>query len=86
MKEFWVYTGLRAVLFMASFAVVLSGWLLLAGEANLVIAVIIAFALSGLGSYFLLRGPREAFARRVEERAERAKERFEERRAREDVD
>ena len=37
-------------------------------------------------SYFLLNSQREAFARRVEVRAERATKAFDERRAKEDVD
>ena len=49
-------------------------------------AVVIAFVLSGVASYFLLNRPRAAFAARVEERAARATAAFDERRAREDVD
>jgi CHASE1-domain containing sensor protein len=49
-------------------------------------ALILGFALSGVASYFLLNRQRAAFARRVEERAQRASVRFEEMRAREDVD
>ncbi len=41
---------------------------------------------SGLASYFLLAGPREALARQVEERAERASAAFEAQRAKEDAD
>jgi CHASE1-domain containing sensor protein len=47
---------------------------------------VIALVLSGLASYFLLRRQREAFARRVERRAERMQERFERARSREDAD
>lgn len=86
MKEFLVYTGLRLLLFVAALAIVLSAWVLLAGEANWLVAVVIAFLISGIGSYFLLDRQREAFARRVQERAERASTRFEEMRAREDQD
>ena len=86
MKEFLVYTGLRLLLFVASLAIVLSVWLLVAGEANWLGAVVIAFLLSGLGSYFLLNAPREAFARRVQARAERTAAKFEEMRSKEDVD
>ncbi|WP_241238236.1 DUF4229 domain-containing protein [Nocardioides pantholopis] len=83
-KEFWVYTGLRALLFLGSFALVLAVWLLVADTAELFFVAIIALVLSGIGSYFLLSAPRQAFARRVEQRAESAKLRFEERKARED--
>ena len=86
MKEFVVYTGLRILLFLATLAVVLGAWVLLADEANLFVAVVIAFVLSGVGSYYLLERQRSAFASRVEARAERASAAFEERRAREDVD
>ena len=86
MKEFVVYTGLRIVLFLATLGVVLGAWVLLADEANLLVSVVIAFVVSGVGSYFLLERQRSAFATRVEARAERATAAFEERRAREDVD
>ena len=66
MKEFWVYTGLRAVLFLATLALVVGVWLLVADEVPLLWAVVLAFALSGLGSYFVLQGSREAFARSLE--------------------
>ena len=86
MKEFVVYTGLRILLFLATLGVVLGAWVLVAGEANVLFPLIIAFVLSGIGSYFLLGRQRAAFATRVEARAERATAAFEERRAKEDVD
>lgn len=86
MKEFWIYTGLRLLLFVASFGIVFSAWLLIAGEANILVAVVIAFVLSGIGSYFLLERQRLALAQHVEARASRASARFEEMKAREDVD
>ncbi len=86
MKEFVVYTGLRLLLLAATFGVVVGVWLLVADSANILVAVVIAFVVSGLGSYFLLDRPREALARRVETRAEKATKAFEERRAKEDVD
>lgn len=88
MKEFIVYTGLRILLFVASLAVVLGLWALLSGPEQIPVLwpVLVAFALSGVASYFLLNRQREAFARRVEERAHRATAAFEERRAREDKD
>jgi hypothetical protein len=85
-KEFVVYTGLRILLFLATLAVVLGAWVLAADEANVFLSVIIAFVVSGIGSYFLLEHQRSAFATRVEARAERAAAAFEERRAREDVE
>ena len=86
MKEFVVYTGLRLLLFAATFGVVVGVWLLVADSANILVAVVIAFVVSGVGSYFLLDRQREALARRVETRAEKATQAFEERRAKEDVD
>lgn len=86
MKEFWVYTGLRLALFLASLAVVFSAWLLIVGEANLLIAIVISFVLSGIGSYFLLEKQRLALAQHVEARAARATTKFDEMKTKEDVD
>ncbi len=84
MKEFVVYTGLRLLMFAATFGIVVGVWLLVADQANIFVAVVVAFIASGLGSYFLLNGQREALARRVEVRAERATKAFEELKAKED--
>jgi uncharacterized membrane protein len=54
------------------------------GQLNLFWAVILAFVVSGIASYFVLNRQREAFARRVEQRASKAAAAFEERKARED--
>lgn len=86
MKEFVVYTGLRILLFLASLGVVLGVWVLVADQANLLAGFVIAFVVSGIGSYFLLNGPREALAQRVDQRARAASSRFEEMRSREDQD
>lgn len=85
-KEFWIYTGMRIGLFVSSLVVVIGVWMLISGEVPILWAVVIAFALSGVGSYFLLDGPREAFARRVEERAGRLSTRFDAMKTKEDVD
>jgi hypothetical protein len=85
-KEFWIYTGLRVLLFVATLALVFGGWLLLADEVPVLWAVVLAFALSGLASLFLLDRSRQAFAQRVEARAGRASAAFEAQRAKEDVD
>ena len=85
MKEFVVYTVLRIVLFLASFGVVVGIMALaLGGRYNLFWAVILAFLISGIASYYILDRQREAFARRVETRAAKAAAAFEERKARED--
>ena len=88
MKEFNVYTALRILLFIGMVGLVLGVWTLLDGdgEVNLLWPVVIAFALSGIASYFVLNRQRDAFARKVEERAARATAAFDERRAREDSD
>ena len=86
MREFVVYTALRIGLFVTSLVVVVGVWMLIAGEVPLLWAVVIAFVVSGLASYFLLNRQREAFARRVERRAERVQERFDRMKAKEDVD
>jgi ABC-type bacteriocin/lantibiotic exporter with double-glycine peptidase domain len=85
-KEFVVYTAMRIGLFVGSLVVVAGMWTLFADQVPVFWAVVIAFALSGLASYFLLNRQREAFARRVERRAERMHERFEQLKSREDVD
>jgi uncharacterized membrane protein YfcA len=85
-KEFLLYSALRLAVFAATLGLVLGVWLLVAGSANPFLAVILAFVLSGVASYFLLSRPRAAFAARVEERAARATKAFDEMRAKEDVD
>ncbi len=87
MKEFVVYTAMRIALFVASFGVVVGVMaLVFDGRYNLFWAVILAFLISGIASYFILNRQREAFAQRVESRASRASAAFQERKAREDQD
>jgi uncharacterized membrane protein YfcA len=83
-KEFVVYTGLRLLMLAATFGVVVGIWLLAAGRVNILVAALISFVVSGLASYYLLNPQREALARRVEVRAERATKAFEELKAKED--
>jgi hypothetical protein len=87
-KEFLVYTGLRMLLFVAVLVTVIGIWSLASpdGTIDAFCAVVIALLISGAASYVLLARPREAFAQRVQARAERATAAFEERRAREDGD
>jgi len=85
-KEFWVYTALRLALFAGSAAIVFGIWFAIADEVPLVWVVVLAFVASGIGSYFLLRPQREAFAAKVETRAQRVSQKFEESRAKEDSD
>ena len=87
MKEFAIYTGLRVLLFVASLITVMLIWSLFTeGRVPALWSVVIAFAVSGVLSFYLLNKQRDAFARRVEERASRAASAFEERKAREDKD
>ncbi|WP_426242609.1 DUF4229 domain-containing protein [Nocardioides sp. LHG3406-4] len=88
MKEFVVYTAMRLVVFVASLLVVIGVWSLVSGQdsVNAVWSVVLAFIVSGIASYFLLNRQREAFARRVELRAQRATSAFEARRGREDAE
>jgi len=72
---------------VASFGVVVGVMaLVFDGRYNLFWAVILAFLVSGIASYFILNRQREAFAQRVESRASKASAAFEERKAREDQD
>lgn len=85
-KEFWVYTGLRAGLFLLSLLTVLGLWMLAADQVPILWAVVVAFAVSGIASYFLLNRQREAFAQRVQARAGRASAALEAQRSKEDAD
>jgi hypothetical protein len=85
-KDFLVYTALRIALFLGALGIVLGVWGLFTDAVPLVWAVVIAFLVSGVASYFLLNGFRERVARRVDARASRVTARFEERRAREDAE
>jgi hypothetical protein len=85
-KEFWIYTLLRVVLFLASLGIVIGVWFLIAGSVIVVWAVVIAFLMSGMGSYFLLNHQREALARRVQTRAEAMTAKMEEMKSKEDAD
>lgn len=85
-KEFWIYTAMRGAIFVASLGVVAGTWMLLADEVPLLWVVVVAFALSGVASYFLLQRQRQAFAVRVQQRADRASTAFKESKAKEDSD
>jgi Protein of unknown function (DUF4229) len=85
-KEFWIYTGLRLLLFLATAAVVSGIWLAVAGSANVMWVLVIALLVSGAASYSVLGRQRSALARHVDERARRASEKLEEMRAKEDAD
>ncbi len=87
MKEFLVYTGLRLGMFVSAFVIVGGLWALASGgEVNLIWPLLVAMVVSAVGSVYLLKGPRERFAARIEQRAGRASARFEEMRGKEDAD
>ena len=86
MKEFWIYTALRVGLFVGAFCVVFGVWYAITQDVPVLWAVVIAFLVSGVGSYVLLQRPRDAFAAKVEGRASRISERFEAAKAKEDED
>jgi peptidoglycan/LPS O-acetylase OafA/YrhL len=85
-KEFWTYTLLRIVLFLATAAVAWGIYALVADTINLLVVVLVAAVVSSVLSWKLLAGPRNRFAASVEARASRASARFEEMKAREDTD
>lgn len=86
MKEFWTYTAMRLLMFLASFAIVLGVWSIFADEVPMLVVLVIALVASGIASYFLLNSQRVALAARVEQRAARMARRVQESQAREDQD
>jgi uncharacterized membrane protein YdfJ with MMPL/SSD domain len=87
-KEFAFYTLARVGMFAASLAVAAGIMMLVMGTTAIpwLWPVLIAAVLSAVGSYYLLKGPRERFAAKVDERAQRAAKAFEAARAKEDRD
>lgn len=88
MKEFAVYTLARIGMFAASLAVAAGIMMLVMGTTTIpwLWPVLIAALVSAIGSYYLLKGPRQRFAAKVDERARRAASAFEAARAKEDQD
>ena len=86
MKEFWIYTALRLVLFAASFGIVVGVWFLVDDSVPILWALVIALVVSGVGSYFVLNHQRAALALRVQDRAEAMTAKIEEMKAKEDAD
>lgn len=85
MKPFLVYTALRTLMFVAVFAVVLGLWIAVFGrDSSVFVPLLVAIALSGVLSLFLLNKPRAAFAEQVQARASKAGGKLEEMRSRED--
>ena len=87
MKEFVVYTALRLLLFVVTLAVFAGVWILAYGsDGVLMVPFFAALIVSALLSMKLLAPQRARFAAVVQARAERATQRFEEIKSREDAD
>ena len=87
MKEFVVYSGLRLGLFVLTYAALAALWVLAVGRDGLLLVPFLgAVVLSSVLSWKFLAPQREAFAARVQSRAERMSTKYEEMRAREDTD
>ncbi len=88
MKHFLAYTAARLGLFLVTYGVVVGVYLLLGGGTPLPLIwpLVLAAVVSGVVSAYALRGPRQRFAAVVEQRADRMSRRFEEMKAKEDVD
>jgi Protein of unknown function (DUF4229) len=86
-KEFIVYTAARFGLFLVIYGVVLGIYVLVAGTPVPVLwPLVLAAVISAVMSIYLLKGMRERFAAKVQARAARMSQRFEEMKAKEDVD
>ncbi len=85
-REFAVYTALRMLLFFVTYAVIGGIGVLVWGEGTLLISFLLAVVVSAVLSVKLLKRHRDAFALKVQRRAEAASAKMEERRSREDVD
>lgn len=64
-----MYTVMRLGLLFSSFLLVLGIWGLLADEIPLLGVLLVALVISAVASYYLLQGPRNRLAARLEERA-----------------
>ena len=86
-KPFLIYTALRLLLFVATYAVLARIWAAAFGrDGLLLVPFLAAVIISAVLSLKLLAPQRERFAAVVQARAERASRRFEEQKSNEDVD
>ncbi|MEU8227708.1 DUF4229 domain-containing protein [Kribbella sp. NPDC048915] len=83
MKEFAIYTGLRAALFAVCFAVL---WFALGTWLNVFPLLLLALIVSSILSIFVLRAARDRLAGKIETRASKLSARLEQARAAEDED
>ncbi|MCX6398249.1 MAG: DUF4229 domain-containing protein [Propionibacteriales bacterium] len=88
MKYFLIYTAARFALFLACWSVLIGIGALVSDDNGTIMvwSLVGAAVVSSLLSLKVLNGPRERFAQSVEERAARAKAKFEEMKTAEDVD
>ena len=83
MKEFAVYTGLRLVLFAASFGIL---WVALHALLGIFPLLLLALIVSSILAIFVLRAARDRLAANIEQRAGRIASRIESARTAEDED
>ena len=83
MKEFAIYTGLRAALFAVCFAIL---WFALHGVLNIFPLLLLALIVSSILSIFVLRAARDRLAGKIEHRAEKISHRIDQARTAEDDD
>jgi len=83
MKEFGIYTGLRAALFAVCFGVL---WFALNNWLSLFPLLLLALILSSILSIFVLRAARDRLAGKIEHRAAKISHRLEQARTAEDDD
>jgi ABC-type bacteriocin/lantibiotic exporter with double-glycine peptidase domain len=83
MKEFAIYTGLRAALFAVCFAVL---WFALNARLSVFPLLLLALIASSILSIFVLRAARERLAGQIERRATKMSQRIEQARSAEDDD
>ena len=83
MKEFAIYTGLRAALFAVCLAVL---WFALHGRLSIWPIALLALIVSSILSIYVLRAARDRLATQIKHRAERMSQRIEQARAAEDDD
>ncbi|MFC0629340.1 DUF4229 domain-containing protein [Kribbella deserti] len=81
MKNFVIYTALRALLFAAAFGVL---WLILRNALGLFPILLLALLITSIASIFVLRAQRERLASTIEQKATRISTRIEESRRAED--
>jgi membrane protein implicated in regulation of membrane protease activity len=83
MKEFAIYTGLRLVLFAASFGIL---WVALHTLLGIFPLLLLALIVSSILAIFVLRAARDRLAANIEQRASRIASRIQQARSAEDED